>query len=121
SAVRAKVAQTVVGGDGGLTETLNLASVNPTGVLGGILIGIVTALLWQRYHRIKLPAWLAFFGGRRFVPIVTALAALALGVLFGLIWPPIGQGLSEFGDWLARHSTVGAGIYGVVNRALIPF
>ncbi|WP_204012149.1 PTS transporter subunit EIIC, partial [Sphaerimonospora thailandensis] len=105
SAIREKVTQTVVDGDGKVTGVLDLASANPTGVLGGILIGIVTALLWQRYYRIKLPAWLAFFGGRRFVPLVTALAALILGVVFGLIWPPIGQVVSDFGDWLARHST----------------
>ncbi|MCT9928860.1 PTS transporter subunit EIIC [Planotetraspora sp. A-T 1434] len=120
-AVHKKVAQNVVGADGKPNEVLNLASANPTGVLGGILIGLVAALLWQRYYRTKLPAWLAFFGGRRFVPILTALAALILAVLFGLIWPPIGQGLTTFGDWLAHNSTVGAGIYGVVNRALIPF
>ncbi|NAS24416.1 PTS transporter subunit EIIC [Herbidospora sp. NEAU-GS84] len=119
SSLRPRVAQTVVTA-GTPAETLNLAAANPTGVLGGILMGLVTGLLWQRYHRIKLPAWLAFFGGRRFVPILTALAGLLLGVLFGLIWPPIGQALSSFGDWLATHSTLGAGIYGVVNRALIP-
>ncbi|MEW9527164.1 PTS transporter subunit EIIC [Microbispora sp. NPDC049125] len=121
SAVHKKVAQTIAGADGKPAEALNFASANPTGVLGGILIGIVTAILWQRYYRTKLPAWLAFFGGRRFVPILTALAGLVLGVIFGLIWPPIGQGLTNFGDWLANNSTVGAGIYGVVNRGLIPF
>ncbi|WP_204076243.1 PTS transporter subunit EIIC [Planotetraspora phitsanulokensis] len=121
SAVHTKVVQSVVGADGKPTEALNLASANPTGVLGGILIGLTAAILWQRYYRIKLPAWLAFFGGRRFVPIITALAALILAVIFGLVWQPIGQGLSSFGEWLADNSTVGAGIYGVVNRALIPF
>ncbi|WP_061299388.1 PTS transporter subunit EIIC [Herbidospora cretacea] len=119
SSLRPRVAQTVVTA-GTPAEALNLAAANPTGVLGGILMGLVAGILWQRYHRIKLPAWLAFFGGRRFVPILTALAGLVLGVVFGLIWPPIGQGLSSFGDWLATHSTLGAGIYGVVNRALIP-
>ena len=59
--------------------SLNLAAPNPTGVIGGIIIGITAALLWQRYYRIKLPTWLAFFGGRRFVPIITAVAALILG------------------------------------------
>ncbi|GGO12232.1 PTS sugar transporter subunit IIA [Microbispora rosea subsp. aerata] len=121
SAVHKKVAQSVLGADGQPSEVLNLASANPTGVLGGILMGLVAAVLWQRYYRTKLPAYLAFFGGRRFVPILTALAGLVLGVVFGLIWPPIGQGLSNFGDWLATHSTLGAGIYGIVNRGLIPF
>ncbi|WP_169950497.1 PTS transporter subunit EIIC [Microbispora sp. H11081] len=121
AAVHQKVAQSVLGADGKPAEVLNLASANPTGVLGGILMGLVAAVLWQRYYRTKLPAYLAFFGGRRFVPILTALAGLVLGVIFGLIWPPIGQGLSSFGDWLATHSTLGAGIYGIVNRGLIPF
>lgn len=94
---------------------------NPTGVVGGIVIGITAALLWQRYRRIKLPTWLAFFGGRRFVPIITALASVILGVIFGLIWPPIGSGINTFGNWLAGHGTVGAGIYGAINRLLIPF
>lgn len=120
SDLRGQVSQQVVGPDGQATEVLNLASANPTRVLGGILMGVVTAVLWQRYYRIKLPAWLAFFGGRRFVPMATAVAGLVLGVIFGLIWPPIGQALSGFGDWLATHSTIGAGIYGVVNRLLIP-
>ncbi|MBO3745042.1 PTS transporter subunit EIIC [Streptosporangiaceae bacterium NEAU-GS5] len=119
-AVHQKVTQSIAGADGKPAEALNLAAANPTGVLGGILIGLTAAILWQRYYRIKLPAWLAFFGGRRFVPIITALAALILAVIFGLIWQPIGQGLTNFGDWLATNSTLGAGIYGVVNRALIP-
>ncbi|GIH63425.1 PTS transporter subunit EIIC [Microbispora siamensis] len=120
SAVHKQVAQTIVGADGKPTEALNLAAANPTRVLGGILMGLVAAILWQRYYRTKLPAWLAFFGGRRFVPILTALAGLVLGVVFGLVWQPIGEGLSNFGDWLAANSTIGAGIYGVVNRGLIP-
>ncbi|GII53331.1 PTS sugar transporter subunit IIA [Planotetraspora thailandica] len=121
TAVYKGVVQRLVGADGTIRPTVDFASDNPTGVLGGILIGLVAALLWQRFHRTKLPAWLAFFGGRRFVPIVTAAAALMLGVIFGLVWGPIGVGLTEFGNWLAGHATLGAGIYGVVNRALVPF
>ncbi|GAA3830287.1 PTS transporter subunit EIIC [Sphaerisporangium flaviroseum] len=120
-AVHQRVAQTVVGADGRPTEVINLAAGNPTGVLGGIVIGITAALLYQRYYRIKLPTWLAFFGGRRFVPIVTAFAALLLGVVFGLLWQPVGEWMTGFGRWLAEHSTAGAGIYGVFNRLLIPF
>ncbi|MDF5751365.1 PTS transporter subunit EIIC [Spongiactinospora sp. TRM90649] len=119
-AVYRKVLVTAIGPDGRPEARVDLGAQNPTGVLGGILIGIVAALLWQRYHRIKLPAWLAFFGGRRFVPIVTAVAALLLGVLFGLLWPPVGEWLTRSGDWLAEHGTEGAGIYGVANRLLIP-
>ena len=89
-------------------------------VLGGILMGIVTALLWQRFYRIKLPDFLAFFGGRRFVPIITALAAIVLGVLLSLIYPAFNSGLTSFGNWVYDHTVVGAGAYGVANRLLIP-
>ncbi|MGN9836893.1 PTS transporter subunit EIIC [Nonomuraea sp. H19] len=102
------------------TRALNVGAQNPTGVLGGIVIGLTTAALWQRCHRVKLPAWLAFFGGRRSVPIVTAVAALLLGVVFGLLWRPVGDWLADAGDWLSAHGTVGTGIYGVANRLLIP-
>ncbi|MBG0828083.1 PTS transporter subunit EIIC [Planomonospora sp. ID67723] len=120
SAVHKKVALSVTGPDGQPTPLLNLGAQNPTGVLGGIIIGITAALLWERYYRIKLPAWLAFFGGRRFVPIVTAVAALLLGVLFGLIWLPVGDWLASMGDRLSAHGAEGAGLYGVANRLLIP-
>ena len=97
------------------------APANPTGVIGGIIIGVTAALLYNRFYRIKLPNWLAFFGGRRFVPIVTAVAALILGVIFGYIWTPIGHGINNLGDLLTTHGAVGAGIYGMLNRLLLPF
>jgi len=118
-AVYERVTVTVFQG-GVLVRTLDLAAPNPTGVLGGILIGIAAALLWERYYRIKLPSWLAFFGGRRFVPIITAVAALLLGVVFGLLWRPVADWLAVAGDWLSAHGTAGAGIYGLANRLLIP-
>ena len=90
------------------------------GVLGGIVIGLVAAVLWQRFYRIKLVPWLAFFGGRRFVPIITAFAALGIGIVFGIVWPPIGEALSNFAEWLYGLGPVGAGVYGAANRALIP-
>ncbi|GAA4091362.1 PTS transporter subunit EIIC [Actinomadura miaoliensis] len=99
---------------------LDLAAQNPTRVLGGILIGLVTALLYQRFYRIKLPTWLAFFGGRRFVPIITAFTAMILGVVFGFVWPVLGKWLTNFGEWMADNSTIGAGVYGVINRLLLP-
>ena len=106
---------------GGLKFGLDLTKPNPTGVLGGILVGIMAALLWQRYYKIKLPTWLAFFGGRRFVPIITAVACLFLGVLMGWIWSPIGQGINDLSNWITRHSSIGLFIYGALNRSLIPF
>jgi PTS system N-acetylglucosamine-specific IIC component len=91
------------------------------GVLSGILMGIVTALLFQRFYRFRLPPYLAFFGGRRFVPIVTAFTAVILGVIFGIIWPPVGQQINNLGEWIISLGALGAGVYGFVNRMLIPF
>ncbi|MBO2456765.1 PTS transporter subunit EIIC [Actinomadura violacea] len=107
--------------DGAAAPAIDFGAKNPTDVLGGILIGVVAALLYQRFHRVKLPTYLAFFGGRRFVPIVTALAALVLGVLIGFIWPVFGGWLTDFGNWITGAGAAGAGIYGVVNRLLLPF
>jgi len=100
---------------------IDKAAANPTGVIGGIVIGVTAALLYNRFYRIKLVSWLAFFGGRRFVPIVTAVAALILGVIFGYAWTPIGHGINNLGTLLTTHGAVGAGIYGVLNRLLLPF
>ncbi|KND38984.1 PTS transporter subunit EIIC [Streptomyces acidiscabies] len=89
-------------------------------VLGGVVMGLVVALLYQRFYRTKLPDWAGFFGGRRLVPILSAFAGLLIGVVFGYIWPVLGTGLHNFGEWLVGSGAVGAGIFGVMNRALIP-
>ncbi len=90
------------------------------GVLSGIIIGLVAAGLYRRFHDIRLPDYLGFFGGKRFVPIITALAALILGALFGLIWPPIQGGINALGTGIVALGPLGAGIYGLLNRLLIP-
>ncbi|GAB2850235.1 PTS transporter subunit EIIC [Lentzea nigeriaca] len=90
------------------------------GVLGGIIVGITTALLWQRYHRIKLPPYLAFFGGRRFVPIIVAGVMVLFGVVLGLVYPWFSAGLTAVGEWVTGSTIIGAFIYGTVNRLLIP-
>ncbi|MGI5398677.1 PTS transporter subunit EIIC [Streptomyces sp. CA-135486] len=89
-------------------------------VLGGVVMGIVVALLYQKFYRTKLPAWAGFFGGRRLVPILSAFAGLLIGIIFGLIWPVLGTGLHNFGEWLVGSGAAGAGIFGIANRALIP-
>ena len=99
------------------------------GVLGGIVIGVVAALLWQRYYRIKLPDWLAFFGGRRFVPIITSGAALVIALVMSALYPAFNWLINEqLGGWLmdAGNSKGFAGalavfVFGTVNRLLIPF
>ncbi|MEU2750351.1 PTS transporter subunit EIIC [Streptomyces collinus] len=89
-------------------------------VLGGVVMGLVVALLYQKFYRTKLPDWAGFFGGRRLVPILSAFAGLFIGIVFGYIWPVLGTGLHNFGEWLVGSGAVGAGIFGVANRALIP-
>ena len=91
-----------------------------SGVLGGILIGLIAGYLWQRYHRISLPPYLAFFGGRRFVPIITAFAALFLAVLLSLVYPLFNDGLNSIGTWVTNNSVIGGFVYGTLNRLLIP-
>ncbi|PJI86782.1 PTS transporter subunit EIIC [Luteimicrobium subarcticum] len=90
------------------------------GVFGGIIIGIIAALLWQKYYRIKLPQALAFFGGRRFVPIVTALAAIVASVLMSFIYKPFNTGLTNFGEWTTHNEVLGGFVYGTANRLLVP-
>lgn len=90
------------------------------GVLGGIVIGLVSAFLWQRYHRIKLPPYLAFFGGRRFVPIITAFAAVAISVVMNLVYPAFDAGITGLGEWVTENAVLGGFVYGTLNRLLIP-
>lgn len=89
------------------------------GVLAGLIMGVVAGALYNRYKDIKLPEWLAFFGGKRFVPIATGLAALLLAVLFGYGWPPIQKGIDLVGHWLIGSGEIGLFIYGALNRLLL--
>lgn len=89
-------------------------------VLSGILMGLTAAGLYRRFYDIRLPDYLAFFGGKRFVPIVTAVVALLLGVIFGFIWSPIQTVINNFGIWIVSLGALGTGIYGTLNRLLIP-
>ncbi|QJT02001.1 PTS transporter subunit EIIC [Streptomyces asoensis] len=96
------------------------ATYNDPKVFGGIIMGLIAAVTWQRFHRTKLPDWLGFFNGRRLVPILMAFIGTAVGVLFGLVWEPIGDVITNFGEWMTGLGAVGAGIFGAVNRALLP-
>ena len=93
-----------------------------TGVFGGILAGGLAAEMFNRFYRISLPPYLGFFAGKRFVPIVTALAAIILGVLLSVIWPPVQHAINAFSHWAAvSDPRTAATVYGFVERLLIPF
>lgn len=93
-----------------------------TGVFGGIIIGAVAATLFNRYYRIQLPTYLGFFAGKRFVPIVTGLAAIFVGVILSLVWPTVQHGIDVFSHWAAENDPrMAATVYGFVERLLIPF
>jgi len=100
-----------------------LGTINPEinmGVFAGIISGCVAASLYNKYKDIRLPAYLGFFGGKRFVPIVTSFAMLILGIIFGYIWPPIQQAIYAAGEWTLNAGALGVGVFGFLNRLLIP-
>ncbi|CAG4895407.1 N-acetylglucosamine-specific PTS transporter subunit IIBC [Paraburkholderia gardini] len=89
------------------------------GVLSGIVAGIVAGLLYNRYKDIKLPDYLAFFGGKRFVPIVTGVVCLVIGIAFGYVWAPVQAVIDLAGHWLTTAGAIGAFVFGVLNRLLL--
>ncbi|HEX4647747.1 MAG TPA: PTS glucose transporter subunit IIBC [Steroidobacteraceae bacterium] len=93
-----------------------------TGVFGGILAGAIAATMFKRFYRTALPPYLAFFSGKRSVPIVTALAAGVAGVVLSAVWPPVQRGIDVFSHWAAvSDPRTAATVYGFVERLLIPF
>ncbi|MBL1080408.1 PTS transporter subunit EIIC [Streptomyces actinomycinicus] len=91
---------------------------NP-GVFGGIVMGLLTAFFWVRFHRTRLVDWLGFFNGRRLVPIIMSFVAIVFAVLCLWVWPPVGGALESFSQWLRDAGSWGAGLFGVANRALL--
>lgn len=106
--------------DSAFTDEVTDKPVDP-GVLGGIVVGVITAKVWEKYHRTRLPDWLGFFSGRRFIPVLMSFVCVVLAVIFGYGWQPIGDGLNSFAETLSNWGAWGSGIFGVINRALIPF
>lgn len=93
-----------------------------TGVFGGIIVGILASMLYNKFYEIELPSYLGFFAGKRFVPIITAASAVVLGLVMVLIWPPIQTGLNAFSQNMVNANlTVSALIFGIIERSLIPF
>ncbi|MGL5727314.1 MAG: PTS transporter subunit EIIC, partial [Plesiomonas sp.] len=92
-----------------------------TGVFGGVIVGIMAYLLHSRYNKIELPQFLGFFGGSRFVPIITSFGAIILGTLMYLVWPVVQAGIASMGSLVETTGYIGTFIYGFVLRLLGPF
>ncbi|WP_114767687.1 N-acetylglucosamine-specific PTS transporter subunit IIBC [Vibrio rhodolitus] len=103
-----------------MSQAQVIASGAAVSAFTGILIGIVAATLYNRFHNIQLPAVLGFFGGRRFVPIVTSFAAIAISLVMVYVWPVVYGALVNFGIAISELGATGAGLYGFFNRLLIP-
>lgn len=89
------------------------------GVFGGIVIGLIAGYLYNRFHNVRLPQVLGFFGGKRFVPIITSIAALIFAMIGVNIWAPIQDGINVFAQW-ASNSIFGPAFYAAGKRLLIP-
>jgi PTS system N-acetylglucosamine-specific IIC component len=99
-------------------KTIN-ADINMS-FFGGIVAGVVAGHAYNRFYNTSLPAYLAFFGGKRLVPIMTGLICLILAAVSGVIWPAIQHGIDSFGHAVANSGAIGQFAYGTLNRALIP-
>ena len=91
------------------------------GVFGGIIVGLGVAALHNRYYAIEMPQILSFFGGTRFIPIISSIVFLVVGIAMYFIWPPIQVVMNKLGDLIAGSGYIGTLFYGIIERALIPF
>ena len=105
--------------EGELDKAGEQAQINYS-VFAGIVVGLVTAALFDRYHTIKLPSYIGFFGGRRFVPIVVSLASLVIAFAMSYFYPIFDAGLTSLGQFIGASGAFGAFVYGFANRMLIP-
>lgn len=112
--------ETAKGVTGATTNVLGIDSLN-MGVFGGIIVGLGVAALHNKFYKIQLPTVLSFFGGTRFVPIISAAVYLLVGILMYFVWPFVQTVISHIGDLVQRSKYLGTFIYGLTERALIPF
>ncbi len=91
------------------------------GVFGGIIVGLGVAALHNKFYKIKLPQVLSFFGGTKFVPIISSVVYLGVGILMFFVWPIVQGGIASLGGLVLRSGYAGTWIYGIIERALIPF
>lgn len=106
--------------EGAVTSVCGITSLQ-MGVFGGIIVGLGVAALHNRFYRIELPQVLSFFGGTRFVPIISSLVYTAVGILMFFIWPVIQRGIYAVGDVVLNSGYAGTWVYGLMERLLIPF
>ncbi len=114
------VEQTVGMLEGSVTRVLGISSLQ-MGVFGGVIVGLGVAALHNRFYNIQLPQVLSFFGGTRFVPIISSLVYIFVGIVMYFVWPVIQSGIYGLGALVNNSGYVGTWIYGIIERALIPF
>lgn len=106
--------------EGRIASTAGITSLQ-MGVFGGIIVGLGVAALHNRFYKIELPQVLSFFGGTRFVPIISSVVYLCVGLLMFFIWPPIQSAITGLGNLVIASGYAGTWVYGFLERALIPF
>ena len=103
--------------------TASLSSLNADvdmGIFAGIISGLTAGFLYNKFYTVRMPEFLGFFGGRRFVPIITSFVAIIFALIFSVVWPPIQDAISFIGNAIVNSGGLGTFIYGVLNRLLIP-
>ena len=113
----------LAGAVGYFVMTKAMVTINPEinmGVLAGIITGLVAGAVYNRWAGIKLQDFLSYFGGKRFVPIATGFFCLILAAIFGYVWPPVQHAIHSGGEWIVSAGALGSGIFGFINRLLIP-
>lgn len=111
----------MVASDPGFANVLGIPTLQ-TGVFGGIIVGLIAAFAYNRYHDIEMPSFLGFFAGKRFVPIATAVFSFIAGLLLMFIWPPVQSAMNSASYWLIEEGTyLAVFMFGFIKRLLIPF
>ena len=106
--------------NGQITSVCGIDSLQ-MGVFAGVIVGLVTAALHNRFYKQQLPAALAFFSGVRFVPIISVIAHIGVGIICFFVWPTIQSGIFALGNLVMHSGYFGTAIFGFLERALIPF
>lgn len=106
--------------EGAVADVCGITSLQ-MGVFGGIIVGLGVAALHNRFYKVELPQVLSFFGGTRFVPIISGLVYVGVGILMFFVWPVIQSGIYHIGDLVLKSGYAGTWVYGFMERLLIPF